>query len=203
MGFPQGAPNWTNDVAATGVWLSSLDKRLELVLLTEYFDESLVLLRRRMCWTTKDIVYISRNPTTWRHSAGNSAVVGVRGVDNVILQRLAEQFRRWSKADVALYEHFSRKFWRQISAEDETFWSEVRQFRTVRQLVLDFCANVSYVGSNSVTQTFTAFAGEMVTLSTGDCRILSSRLMPELKSFYDAIPVSVKPNFLKAVGPPC
>lgn len=202
VGFPHGNPDWTNNVTATGAWLRALDKRLDLVLLTEYFDESLVLLRRQMCWTTKDILYISRNPTTWRHLAKSGDTIGLRDVDSDAFQRLAEQFRRWSRADVALYEHFSRKFWRQISAEGGTFWTEVRQFRTLRESVLKFCSTDESKDSTK-TKSFTDFSGEIFTLSADDCRILASRLMPELKAFYDSNPVKVKPHYRKAVGPPC
>lgn len=31
-------------------YVQKLDSALDLVLITEYFDESLVLLKRRMCW---------------------------------------------------------------------------------------------------------------------------------------------------------
>ncbi len=34
-----------------------LDSLFELVLVKEYFDESLVLLRRKLCWDLEDIIY--------------------------------------------------------------------------------------------------------------------------------------------------
>nr|XP_054757334.1 galactose-3-O-sulfotransferase 3-like [Lytechinus pictus] len=38
-----------------------LDRIIDLVLIAEYFDESLVILQRLMCWDFKDIVYITQN----------------------------------------------------------------------------------------------------------------------------------------------
>ena len=38
-----------------------MDKELGLVMITEYSSESYVLLRRKMCWDTSDVLYLSIN----------------------------------------------------------------------------------------------------------------------------------------------
>ncbi|XP_006814245.1 galactosylceramide sulfotransferase-like [Saccoglossus kowalevskii] len=39
--------------------IQSLNKEMDLVLITEYFDESLLILRDLLCWSVDDILYIS------------------------------------------------------------------------------------------------------------------------------------------------
>ena len=42
-------------------FLRQLESEFSLVLITEYFDESLVMLKRIMCWQLDDILYIKQN----------------------------------------------------------------------------------------------------------------------------------------------
>ena len=203
VGFPPDTPDWTYDSTASKKWLRILDRNMHLVLLTEYLDESLVLLRRKMCWSAKDIIYVTRNPTTWSYlaSRNGSVVKSDAGIDQAIVQR----FRQWSAADVALYEHFSKKFWKQISLEGDSFWSEVRAFKDVRLQVLQFCAAEK---SRTTTKLFKYEFDEgknniSFVVNRADCRLFESRLMPELKAHYDQLRVDVKPNFPHATGPNC
>ena len=40
--------------------LHELEEYLDLVLISEYMDESLVLLQRMMCWQLSDVAYIKQ-----------------------------------------------------------------------------------------------------------------------------------------------
>ena len=61
MGFPQGSPDLSYDPQAVDDWLKEIERDFLLVLIVEYFDESLVLLKRLMCWKLQDILYQKRN----------------------------------------------------------------------------------------------------------------------------------------------
>ncbi|XP_039554389.1 galactose-3-O-sulfotransferase 2-like, partial [Passer montanus] len=69
-----------------------------LVLLAERFDESLVLLRHRLCWPPDAV-------DAFPHNSRGSA----RSISAEQLRRL----RAWNALDWALYSHFNRSFWRQ------------------------------------------------------------------------------------------
>ena len=43
--------------AAVADFLASMDERFTTVLITEYFAESLLILKREMCWQLDDVVY--------------------------------------------------------------------------------------------------------------------------------------------------
>ena len=71
VGFPIGSEDWTYNDTAIDDWLKELDKKMDLVMVTEYLDESLVLLRQLMCWSIKNILYQSRNVNL--HKTDNSS----------------------------------------------------------------------------------------------------------------------------------
>nr|XP_006819961.1 PREDICTED: galactosylceramide sulfotransferase-like [Saccoglossus kowalevskii] len=41
-------------------YIEVLDRELDLVLITEYFDESLLILKKQLCWSMDDILYFSK-----------------------------------------------------------------------------------------------------------------------------------------------
>ena len=45
-------------------YIKELDKQFDLVLIAEYFDESLILLDELLCWPYKDLTYLKQNERT-------------------------------------------------------------------------------------------------------------------------------------------
>lgn len=83
--------------------IHNLSKHLDLVLIAEYFEESLILLKDTLCWTMEDILYFKLN---------------VRKSSSV--SRLTPQLRartlQWNGADWKLYQHFNATFWARVEA---------------------------------------------------------------------------------------
>ncbi|CAN9504860.1 unnamed protein product [Ophioblennius macclurei] len=83
--------------------IHSLSKDFHLVLIAEHFDESLILLKDLLCWTTEDILYFKLN---------------VRASSSV--SRLDPEMRakalQWNGADWKLYRHFNATFWAKVEA---------------------------------------------------------------------------------------
>ena len=50
-----------NDPATIRKHINDLAEKIDLVLIMEYFDESLVLLKRELCWDLDDVVYFKLN----------------------------------------------------------------------------------------------------------------------------------------------
>lgn len=107
VGFPYGSVDWTWDSKRTDHWLTQLDQTLDVIIVVEHFDESLVLLRRRMCWTTSDIIYLQRNPS--KHKAREAFSNSSSESNSVI-----DKYYAWSAVDVQLYKRLSEKFVRQV-----------------------------------------------------------------------------------------
>ena len=76
--------------------IRQLDSQLHLVLVAEYFDESLVRIARLMCWDLTDVRYLKQN-------ARKSEKV------SNIKQSSRDLLTNWLKSDFKLYKHFVNK----------------------------------------------------------------------------------------------
>ncbi|XP_044144410.1 galactosylceramide sulfotransferase [Bufo gargarizans] len=81
--------------------LKQLDSRFHLIMLLEYFDESLLLLRDLMCWNMDDILYFKLNAR--KDSTGSRL--------SPEIYRLAQQ---WNALDALIYQHFNATFWKKV-----------------------------------------------------------------------------------------
>ena len=76
--------------------IRQLDSQLHLVLIAEYFDESLVLLAKLMCWDLTDVRYLKQNA----RKSEKVSKIKKSSRDNLV---------KWLKADFQLYKHFVKK----------------------------------------------------------------------------------------------
>ncbi|ESO88025.1 hypothetical protein LOTGIDRAFT_74624, partial [Lottia gigantea] len=97
-------------------FFENINKDFKLVMIMEYFDESLILLRRTLCWNHKDIIYFSQNKNPFRPR-------------RLFSSEDHRRHKELSKADYELYNYFYGKFVRKMSAEGGDFFEEVRHFR--------------------------------------------------------------------------
>lgn len=102
--------------------IQELYDKFTLVLIYEYIDESLVLMKRRLCWQFDDILYLDfqhANKNTWNRKDTPD--------------KLKEKIRRWNQADTQLYDFFNRSLWTEIEYEGEEFWKELREFKKLKE----------------------------------------------------------------------
>ncbi|XP_025104213.1 galactosylceramide sulfotransferase-like [Pomacea canaliculata] len=139
-GFPLGMANITGNPEAVGQYIQDLDAEFSLVMIMEYFDESLVLLRRLMCWDTKDILYRTVNVGSYQK---NFTVAALSSEE-------ASVHRNWCQVDIRLYEHFNRSFWKKIRQQGADFVHEVVYFKQVLQAVKSFCDKKASYGDSRI-----------------------------------------------------
>jgi len=117
--------------AAISEFISRLDEDFILVFILEYLDESLVLLKRILCWEMQDILYLSVNVRFSRGSQRNkSAKLNKKDIENL---------QNYNKADFLLYDFFKKRLLFQIQGADIDFQSELNQFRKIQSQVYVFC----------------------------------------------------------------
>jgi len=105
------------NLTAVNGYIQFLDKEFDLVMIMDYFDESLVLMKRLLCWQMEDILYLKLNE---RHN---------KEKDTVLTDDVRENVKRWNKADVLLFDYFNKSFWKKIENEGENFYKELTIFR--------------------------------------------------------------------------
>lgn len=83
--------------------IENLSNRFQLVLLAEYFEESLILLKELLCWTIDDVLYFKLN------ARKNSSV-------SHLTPELRAKAEKWNAIDWKLYQHFNATFWKKVEA---------------------------------------------------------------------------------------
>ncbi|KAI0242111.1 hypothetical protein LSAT2_014850 [Lamellibrachia satsuma] len=118
-----------SDPAAGDALIRLVDEKFDLVLIMEHIDESLVLMKRRLCWTLKDILYLPLLVEKYEGKANG------KEEDQ---EQLIARHRDWSPIDYAIYDHFARKLQTQIAFENNLD-DEVEMFRQARNRTTNFC----------------------------------------------------------------
>lgn len=96
--------------------IREIDQRFHLVMLLEYFDESLVLLKDLLCWELEDILYFKLN-------ARKDSTV------SRLTDQLYQKATAWNHIDAKLYRYFNATFWRKVEQ-----YGRARMARDVAQL---------------------------------------------------------------------
>ncbi|XP_072048385.1 galactose-3-O-sulfotransferase 3-like [Amphiura filiformis] len=105
-----------------------LGKEFNMILLAEYFDESLVILRKELCWDFEDIVYIKKNS---REDRGN------------LSDEVRQKVLKWNHADVLLYDYFNKTLRRKVKEYGPTFEEDLNYFRKLNSNIFKQCANAN------------------------------------------------------------
>ncbi|XP_063415833.1 galactosylceramide sulfotransferase-like [Mytilus trossulus] len=131
MSFDFGLPvKYFDNDTAIDEKLKSLDKEFSLIMLLEYFVESLVLMKRILCWDLKDILFMPIN--AYSKKKGNKIKLSPDDISNL---------QKYNYADFRLYQYFETKFMRQLNKTSHNFHEEVENFKAVQETVSVYCKN--------------------------------------------------------------
>jgi hypothetical protein len=124
-------------------WIWRLDQNLSFVMLTEHFDEGLVLLRRKLALDSSDVRYLRVDPrgAASRRSALRATVATSRGATLGAAQAAA--VARHIRVDTLLYSHFNQSFWHEWEAAGgwDTMGSEVEELRARNEALAKDCSD--------------------------------------------------------------
>ena len=155
-------------------YVAYLNMTFDLVMVSERFDESMVLLKRLLGWRLQDVLYTKSNVFD-KTRAGKRIPPDAPSVPQYNLTaRQRELHRKFNAADYALYEHFSKLFQQRVEAEGKTFAEEVIAFRSLLRQVAQFCADIQ---GGAVTLAATKWS-DSFQLSRSDCELMAT---PESK----------------------
>lgn len=117
LGFPENRTDISHNEASVYTYLKQLDGEFGLVMIMEYFDESMVFLKKLMRWSFKDIVYEKVN-------VGNYST-------EPYPDYIKDIHKKWSSVDYLLYDHFRKKMELKIRNGGMEFQNELRQFKKI------------------------------------------------------------------------
>ncbi|CAH1241359.1 GAL3ST1 [Branchiostoma lanceolatum] len=123
LGYPR--EQWGNSTYLEE-FIKYIDKEFIFVMILEYFEESLVLLKRTMCWEFQDIIYHPSNVAAYPYKKDRR-------------ENLVDAHRNFSKIDYALYQHFKRTLWKRIKQGGQDFKEELEAFRKIQRVTTRYC----------------------------------------------------------------
>ncbi|XP_039253216.2 galactosylceramide sulfotransferase-like isoform X1 [Styela clava] len=125
--FDLGFNSLSDDNEYVSESISIIEKQFDLVLIAEYFDISLLLLKDLLGWKMEDIVYLSLN-------AREKDTVGRLTSEDI------ELIYQWNKADVAVYKHFNKTIWHRVKQYGRSrMRKDLEMFQTLKRNVTSFC----------------------------------------------------------------
>ncbi|XP_077202251.1 galactosylceramide sulfotransferase-like [Paroedura picta] len=155
--------NMTQEATQSGQWareLETLNQTFQLVMIAEYFDESLLLVRELLGLDMEELVYVRLNI---RHKE-----------EEPLAKELVKKIQAWNWLDVQLYRFFQSIFWHKVERYGYVrMKQELVTFRALLQETAGRCLVGEPVGPETVPDELRPWQPRSVT-------ILGYRLRPNL-----------------------
>ncbi|XP_054752758.2 galactosylceramide sulfotransferase-like [Lytechinus pictus] len=110
--------------------IDRLVDELDVVIVNEYFDESLLVMKKEFCWEFTDILYISQNK---------------RAVKEMLPEKTRAKIRDFNRADTLLHQRFNDSLWKKIEAYGPDFQKDLNHYR---QMLIDVNSECSAEGKS-------------------------------------------------------
>ncbi|XP_046568091.1 galactose-3-O-sulfotransferase 2-like [Haliotis rubra] len=139
-------------------YLGTLDKHFHLVMVSEMFLESLVLLRRLLKWSMEDVIFLTINVHEHKNLTTNTS---------------SENIEPFLALDRILYDHYLTRLKEQIDAQGPDFYKELQYFKDVNSKASDLCS-----ANNTTNKLLSLRANEWhddFTITLQDCDLLSKK----------------------------
>uniref|UniRef100_A0A1A8KW54 Galactose-3-O-sulfotransferase 1 n=1 Tax=Nothobranchius kuhntae TaxID=321403 RepID=A0A1A8KW54_NOTKU len=119
-----------------------ISEHFHLVMLVEYFEESLILLKEALCWEMDDLLFFKLN-------ARKGSTV------SKLSPELRAKALKWNAIDWKLYQHFNRTFWNKVDTYGpERMAKDVAELRRRNQEMASICIEGGRaVEANSIHET--------------------------------------------------
>ncbi|NWI63758.1 G3ST2 sulfotransferase, partial [Todus mexicanus] len=178
FGYDNNAEVNEKDIQAV---LEEIEENFHLILIADYFDESMILLKHALCWDLDDVVYFKLNS---------------RSQDTVqtLTPESVERVKGWCSLDWKLYLHFNQSFWRRIEETIglEELEKEVNHLQMRQKELMETClSDQEAVGKdhikNKALQPFQSGAANILgynlrqDLDNRTLRTCQKMVMPELQ----------------------
>lgn len=155
-------------------YIKELDKDYALVMLMEFFDESLVILRRTLCWETKDILYVPLN-------------IMKSKPEFILDDSDIKNLKKWNSADFKLYDHFHGVFSAKMKSQGHDLEEEVESFKSIQEEVRMFC-NTALWNEADMISVLTIPQnkwGNNFTVTVNDCQLMVESELPMMNRLIE------------------
>lgn len=137
MFFDLGYDNLRDDEEYIISAIEEIEQHFDLILIADYFEESLLLLREKLCWSFADIIALKINARSSPYT--------------VLTERLVRKIRAWNKADAALYDHFNKTFWKKVEVYGfERMRTDLKLLKRMKADVYEACIDGEAVSNQFI-----------------------------------------------------
>ncbi len=112
-------------------FLQELAREMDLVLVTDYFYHSMILLKEEMCWSLYDVIIGLKNE--------NKHPFFYDELKHINEEPLEYLYRQWATLDYKMYNLFNQSFWRKVN-KIEKIEQKVESYSKVIKAVYNFCS---------------------------------------------------------------
>uniref|UniRef100_A0A3Q3ALX0 Galactose-3-O-sulfotransferase 2 n=1 Tax=Kryptolebias marmoratus TaxID=37003 RepID=A0A3Q3ALX0_KRYMA len=129
FGFDHNVADGAEDLdERAAVAVTTIERDFQLVLISDYFDESMVLLKHALCWSLEDVVSFRLNSRSER-------------TRHKVSPETAAKIKRWNALDWRIYLHFNSTFWHKVESlvGQEKMENEVSQLKALHAKLADTC----------------------------------------------------------------
>jgi len=168
MAFEFGCPEEvikSKDPQGISKFIEDVDSDFKLVIISEMFQESIMLMKRLLKWSVKDVLYLDKNISARKNS---THLVGP--YDRQI-------YKRWATIDYALYDHFYKRLRDQIRREGQDFDNELLHYGELRKMTSEFCS-VSAKNKDAVLEVNSSVWDDAFNVTRQDCQQMMSNEIP-------------------------
>ena len=118
------------DESAVAKKIAQIEADFDLIMVTEQFDESLVLLRELLCWDWGDMTYFKLN--SWQDTERSKLSSEGRA-----------SLKTWLWADYMLYQHFKKLFEEAVRKYEGNMEKDLSVLRSMNKVIQEYCVKVS------------------------------------------------------------
>ena len=118
------------DESAVAAKIAQIEADFDLIMVTEQFDESLVLLRDLLCWDWGDMTYFKLN--SWQDTERSKLSSEGRA-----------SLKTWLWGDYMLYQHFKKLFDKAVRKYDGNMEKDLNLLRSMNKVIQEYCVKVS------------------------------------------------------------
>lgn len=152
-------------------FLNKTEQIFHLVMVVDLFEESILLLRKLLNWTIKDVLYIQSN--TFERLKQEQTLHFPWKVNTNFTEEDRRLHRMYARVDYALYNHFRNLLLLKLQNQPPEFKEEVRMFKNILREVTSFCRNDEHQRTDDSELIIPAnLWTEEFTVSLADCKFI-------------------------------
>lgn len=131
--YDMGFSAWNENQADINAVLEKVKSSYNLVMISDYMAESLVMLKEKLCWDSLEIAYFTMNkrPDEYRQQMTHR-------------EKLREKVKNWNKIDYAIFEHYNKTFWQGVHKGGQQFQRNVEKLRETNKWLKEKCLDAGH-----------------------------------------------------------